>query len=70
MNKIVEQDHRAILRRCSATHGFKPVPAATVAIAGIELAHRIRKHQFRLGRGRGRGCHSMQSAWVQALFGT
>jgi transposase-like protein len=70
LNSIVEQDHRAIKRRCWAMHGLKSVPAATVAIAGIELAHRIRKHQFRLGRARGRRRHSMQSAWDRALFGT
>lgn len=69
-NNIVEQDHRAIKRRCSAMHGFKSVPAATVAIAGIRLAHRIRKSQFRLGRARGRRRHSMHSAWDRALFCT
>jgi hypothetical protein len=51
-------------------HGFKSVPAATIAIAGMELAHRIRKRQFRLGRARGRRCHSMNSARDRALFGT
>ncbi len=70
LNNIVEQDHRAVKRRCSAMHGFKSVRAAAVAIAGIELAHRIRKRQFRLGRARGRRRHSMQSAWDRALFGT
>ena len=69
LNNIVEQDHRAIKRRCSAMHGFKSVSAATVTIAGIELAHRIRKHQFRLGHARGRRRHSMLTAWNRALFG-
>jgi transposase-like protein len=49
LSNIIEQDHGAINRRCSAIHGFKSVPAATVAIAGIEPVHRIRKNQFRLG---------------------
>lgn len=70
LNNTVEQDHWAIKRCCSAMYGFKSVPAATAAIAGSELAHRIRKHQFRLGRARGRRRHSMQSAWDRALFGT
>ena len=51
-------------------HGFKSVPAATVAIAGIELAYRIRKRQFRLGRATGRRRQSVKSAWERALFGT
>ena len=68
LNNIVEQDHRAIKLRCAAMHGFKSVAAAAVTIAGIELAHRIRKHQFRLGRARGRRRHSMLTAWNRALF--
>jgi transposase-like protein len=51
-------------------HGFKSVSAATVAISGIELAHQIRKHQFRLGHARRRRRHSMLTAWNRALFGT
>jgi transposase-like protein len=70
LNNIIEQDHRAIKRRCSAMHGFKSVPAATIAIAGIELAHRIRKNQFRLGHARGRRRHSMLTAWNRAIFAT
>ena len=68
LNNIIEQDHRAIKHRCSAMHGLKSVSAATVTIAGVELAHRIRKHQFRLGRARGRRRHSMLTAWNRALF--
>jgi len=70
LNNIVEQDHRAIKRRCSAMRGFKSVPATIVAIAGMEPAHRIRKRQFRFGRARGRRRHSLKSAWNRALFGT
>ena len=68
LNNIVEQDHRAIKRRCAAFHGLKSVSAATVTIAGIELAHRIRKCQFWLGHARGRRRHSMLTAWNRALF--
>ena len=49
-------------------HGFKSVAAATATIAGIELAHRIRKQQFGLGRARGRRRHSMLTAWNRVLF--
>ena len=62
LNNIIEQDHRAIKRRCSAMHGLKSVSAAIVTIAGVELAHRIRKGQFGLGRARGRRRHSMLTA--------
>ena len=68
LNNIIEQDYRAIKRRCAAMHGFKSVAAAAVTIAGIELAHWIRKHQFRLGRPRGRRRHSMLTAWNRVLF--
>jgi transposase-like protein len=46
LNNIVEQDHRAIKRRCAATLGFKFFRTAAITLAGIELAHRIRKRQF------------------------
>ena len=68
LNNIIEKDHRAIKRRCSATHGLKSVSAATVTLAGIEPAHRIRKQQFRLGHARGRRWHSIRTAWNRALF--
>jgi hypothetical protein len=31
--------------------GFKSFANAAITIAGVELAHRIHKHQFSLGRG-------------------
>jgi putative transposase len=46
LNSIVEQDHRAIKRRCAPMLGFKFAATAAVTISGIELAHRIRKRQF------------------------
>ena len=68
LNNIIEQDHRAIKRRCRAMHGFKSASAAAVTVSGIELAHRIGKHQFWLGHARGRRRHSMLTAWNRALF--
>lgn len=53
LNNIVEQDHRAINRRCAPMMGFKSFESAGVTLAGIELAHRIRKGQFALGQCRG-----------------
>jgi transposase-like protein len=69
LNNIVEQDHRAVKRRCSAMHGLRSFRASKITLAGVEIAHRIRKRQFTLGHARGRRRHTMQSAWNRALFG-
>ena len=37
LNNIVEQDHRAIKRRCAAMTGFKSFHNASITLAGIEL---------------------------------
>jgi len=67
LNNIIEQDHRAIKRRCASMAGFESFANASITIAGIELAHRIRKRQFRLSRCR-RGCGwSLKDAWTIAL---
>ena len=67
LNNIVEQDHRAIKRRCHPMMGFKSFATAAVTIAGIELAHRIHKHQYSFGRGRPRNGGSLHTAWTRAL---
>jgi transposase-like protein len=36
LNNIVEQDHRAIKRRCSRMTGFKSFWNAAIALAGID----------------------------------
>jgi len=44
-------DHRAIKRRCAPTMlALKSFRTAVVTLAGVELAHRIRKRQFSFGR--------------------
>ena len=70
LNNIVEQDHRAIKQRCSPMLGFKSFASAQVTIAGIELAHRIRKKQFAIGHAYGARRFNMKTAWDRALFGT
>ena len=45
------------------TRAFDPA----VTIAGIELAHRIRKGQFSFGRGRRRRGLSRKAEWATAL---
>jgi transposase-like protein len=67
LNNIVEQDHRAIKRRCASMAGFKSFANAAITIAGIELAHRIRKRQFSFGRGRRRRGWSRKDEWAMAL---
>jgi transposase-like protein len=66
-NNIVEQDHRALKRRCAAIKGFKSFTNAAITIAGIELAHRTHKRQFSFGIGRPRRNHSLKVRWQRAL---
>jgi transposase-like protein len=68
LNSIVEQDHRAIKRRCASMAGFKSFVNAAVTIAGVELAHRIRKRQAMLSRTYRRlGSWSLKNEWAMAL---
>jgi hypothetical protein len=67
LNNIVEQDHRAIKRRCAAMLGFKSFATAAVTLAGVELAHRIRKRQFSFGSGGQRQAWSLKRLWERAL---
>jgi transposase-like protein len=69
LNNIVEQDHRAVERRYAAMHGLKSFGASSIALAAVELAHRVRQRQFTLGHARGRRRHTMHSAWDRALSG-
>jgi transposase-like protein len=39
-NNLIEQDHRAIKRRCASMAGLKSFDNAAITLAGIELAHR------------------------------
>ena len=66
LNNIVEQDHRAIKCRCRPMLGFKSYRTAAVTLSGIELAHRIRKRQFKPGPGRW-SCLSLKKQWNTAL---
>jgi transposase-like protein len=48
-NNLIEQDHRSIKLRLGPMLRLKRFRSATITIAGIELIHRIRKGQFKLG---------------------
>ena len=50
LNNLIEQDHRSIKLRLGPMLGLKRFRSASITIAGIELMHRIRKGQFKLGR--------------------
>jgi transposase-like protein len=68
LNNIVEQDHRAIKRRCAPMLAMKSFRTAATTLAGVELAHRIRKGQFTFGA---RGPHlfsSLKHVWARALM--
>src|SRR5881296_1474997 len=54
LNNVVEQDHRRIKQRIGLMLGFKRFDTATITISGIELAEKIRKHQFKTGKLAGR----------------
>jgi transposase-like protein len=54
LNNVVEQDHRRIKQRIGPMLGFKRFETASITISGIELADKIRKHQFKTGKLPGR----------------
>ena len=46
LNNILEQDHRFIKRVTKHMLGFKAFHSASATIAGVKVAHMIRKNQF------------------------
>jgi transposase-like protein len=50
LNNVVEQDHRRVKQRIGPMLGFKRFDTATITISGIELAEKIKKSQFKIGR--------------------
>lgn len=46
LNNIIEQDHRSIKRITRPMQTFKSLNSAAATLAGIEVAHMIRKGQF------------------------
>jgi transposase-like protein len=68
LNNIVEQDHRAIKRRCAPMQGLKSFRTASITLAGVELAHRIRKRQFSIVDDDQHMTPSPRHFWEQALI--
>jgi transposase-like protein len=52
LNKLVEQDHRAVKRITSPTLGFKSFWSAQRQIAGIETMHIVKKGQLHCPSGK------------------
>jgi hypothetical protein len=67
LNNIVEQDHRAIKRRCASMLGLKSFGTAAITLDGIELAHRIRKGQYFFGGDGQIRLTSLKQLWDRAL---
>lgn len=67
LSNVVEQDHRAIKQRCAPMLGLKGFRSAAITLAGIELAHRIRKQQYSVPMGEGGQTRSLKDAWAAAL---
>ena len=50
LNNRIEHDHRSVKLRLAPMLGLKNSRQAATTISGIELMHRIRKSQFKLGK--------------------
>jgi hypothetical protein len=70
LNNVVEQDHRAIKQRCAPMLGLKSFRSAATTLAGIELAHRIRKQQYSVPSGANGRTRSLKDSWTAALAGS
>ena len=69
LNNIVEQDHRAIKRRCAPMLGLKSFATAAVTLSGVEVVHRIRKRQFTIPYECNGGALSLKELRDQAISG-
>lgn len=54
LNNVIEQVHRRIKQRIRPMLGFKRIETAAITIRGIELAEKIKKHQYTTGNLAGR----------------
>ena len=66
LNNTIEQDHRRVKQRLRPMLGLKSFRTAAVVIGGIELAEKIKKGQFKLGKLAGRTA-TMPEIWQAAL---
>ena len=66
LNNRIEQDHRRVKQRLRPMLGLKSFRTAAVVIGGIELAEKIKKGQFKIGKLGGRTAR-MPEIWQAAL---
>ena len=66
LNNLIEQDHRRVKQRLRPMLGLKSSRTAAVVISGIELAEKIRKGQYKIGKLGGRTA-TMPAIWLAAL---
>jgi transposase-like protein len=66
LNNLIEQDHRRVKQRLRPMLGLKSFRTAVVVIGGIELAEKIKKGQFKIGKLGGRTA-TMPEIWQVAL---
>jgi putative transposase len=51
LNRVVEQDHRAVKRITRQMPAFKSVKATQSTLAGVELMHMLKKGQLAVEEG-------------------
>jgi transposase-like protein len=66
LNNGIEQDHRGVKQRIRPMLGFKRFETAAITISGIELAAKIKKHQFKVGKLSGRP-NTIPQIWAAVL---
>jgi transposase-like protein len=66
LNNLIEQDHRRIMQRLRPMLGLKSFQTSARVIGGIELAEKIKKGQFKIGKLGGRRA-TPQEIWQAAL---
>ena len=66
LNNIIEQDHRFIKKRISASLGFRSAEGARRTVEGYEAMHAIRKGQVRWVA---KGDPMAQRQFVHSIFG-
>jgi transposase-like protein len=66
LNNTIEQDHRRVKQRLGPMLGLKSFQTAAVVISGIELAEKIVKRQFKIGKLGGTRAN-MTEIWRAAL---
>ena len=66
LNNTIEQDHRRVKQRLRPMLGMKRFATAAVVIVGVELAEKIKKGQFKIGK-LGGSTARMPEIWRAAL---